>query len=155
MIPADLTPPPGIALRHVHQPADVRACFHVIALLRSGLRDPDQWTERALDMRSDGYRMLAAFEGNEVVGVAGYRTGESLVYGRFIYVDDLVTALHWRRRGLGHTMLTELSRIGVDESCALIRLDTAISNLSARQFYASAGLTDAIVGFVKPLGESR
>jgi hypothetical protein len=100
MILDDLMLPPGIALRHVHQPADVRSCFNVIVLLRSGLSDPDQWTERALDMRSDGYRILAAFEGDVVVGVAGYRTGENLACGRFIYVDDLVTRPHDANRAV-------------------------------------------------------
>lgn len=48
-------------------------------------------------------------------------------------------------------MLEELSMIGRDEACTRLVLDTAATNLEARQFYTRCGLTDAVAGFIKPL----
>ncbi|WP_369796938.1 GNAT family N-acetyltransferase [Cupriavidus sp. WS] len=62
-----------------------------------------------------------------------------------------VTATDQRCRGLGGTLLRELSGIGVEECCQRLVLDTVATNISARRFYIREGLTEAIVGFVMQL----
>lgn len=36
-------------------------------------------------------RLLAGWQSQQVLGLAGYRIQENLLYGRFLYLDDLVT----------------------------------------------------------------
>ena len=76
---------------------------------------------------------------------------ENLIHGRFLYVDDLVTMLCNRGKGLGASLLGELARIGIEERCARLVLDTAATNASARRFYTREGLSDVAVGFVRQL----
>jgi ribosomal protein S18 acetylase RimI-like enzyme len=78
---------------------------------------------------------------------------ENLIHGRFLYVDDLVTADGQRGKRLGAALLKELSTIGVDKNCRRLVLDTAVTNTKARRFYKREGLIDRIVGFMKPLEE--
>lgn len=146
--------PDGIVLRHAHGPEDLKACFPVISLLRPSLKSAEDWEERASEMATFGYRVLAAWEGDGVVAVAGYRVMENLIHGHFLYVDDLVTAESERGKGLGAALLTELTAIGVDEYCNRLVLDTAATNENARRFYKREGLLDVVIGFVKPLGKS-
>jgi GNAT superfamily N-acetyltransferase len=147
------TPPlAGIALRQAHSSDELAACFPVISVLRPRLKDVAEWVERALDMAADGYRVLAAWDGDRVSAVAGYRTMENLIHGHFLYVDDLVTAEDQRGKGLGAALLKELSAIALDQGCQRLVLDTAATNTHARRFYKREGLIDAVVGFVKPLG---
>lgn len=145
--------PDGIILRHAHGPEELTACFPVISLLRPRLKGAAEWVERASGMAADGYRVLAAWDGNRVVAVAGYRVTENLIYDHFLYVDDLVTAESERGKGLGAALLKELSVIAADEYCRCLVLDTAATNENARRFYKREGLTDAVIGFVKPLGQ--
>jgi hypothetical protein len=53
---------------------------------------PAEPLARVARQRAEGYRVLATWRGREPVALAGYRIAENLIHGRFIYVDDLVTA---------------------------------------------------------------
>ncbi|MBD3848853.1 GNAT family N-acetyltransferase [Bosea sp. SSUT16] len=145
--------PEKVTFRHAQTPNELAACFPVISQLRPRLKGSDEWLERASEMAGDGYRILAAWENNRVVAVAGYRITQNLIHDRFLYVDDLVTSDEQRGRGLGASLLTELSAIAVDQQCNRLVLDTAATNEKARRFYKREGLIDAVIGFVKPLGQ--
>lgn len=147
-----VTVPPGIALRHAGTREELAACFPVIAQLRPFLRSEAEWCDRAAAQAEAGYRVLAAWSEGRVAAVAGYRVMENLIHGRFLYVDDLVTAEGDRGRGLGAALLQELSEIGLGRGCRRLVLDTAAANTQARRFYKREGLHDVVVGFLKPLG---
>jgi ribosomal protein S18 acetylase RimI-like enzyme len=147
--------PSGASLRHADTADELAACFPVVRELRPLLKDVAEWVERARAMKAGGYRVLAAWDGarngDRVLAIAGYRVTDNLIHGRFLYVDDLVTAEGERGRGLGAALLTELAAIGTDEGCRRLVLDTAAANTNARRFYKREGLLDLSIGFVKSL----
>ena len=145
--------PSRTILRGASTPDELAACFPVISLLRPALKDPAEWVERASGMATDGYRVLAAWEGNRVLAIAGYRIMENLIHDHFLYVDDLVTDESARGKKLGAALLTELSAIGTDEYCSSLVLDTAVTNESAQRFYKREGLNNRAIRFMKPLGQ--
>ena len=124
-----------IVLRHAETDEDVAACFPVMALLRPHLRDAAELVARAARQRSAGYCILAAWRGREPVALSGYRIKENLVHGRFIYVDDLVTAEDARRAGLGARLLDATAAEGRAAGCKRLVLDTALDNVLAHRFY--------------------
>ena len=69
--------------------------------LRPRLETVDRMTSQIDAQRSDGYRIVASFEdGDEdAAAVAGFRIVHNLAWGRFVYVDDLVTREALRGRG--------------------------------------------------------
>jgi ribosomal protein S18 acetylase RimI-like enzyme len=138
-------------LRHATTRDELAACYPVIVELRPFLKDTAGWCERASAMAEAGYRVLAAWRQDRAVAVAGYRVMENLIHGRFLYVDDLVTAPGDRGKGLGASLLKELAQIGMRENCQSLVLDTAAANTNARRFYKREGLQDLVVGFIKPL----
>ncbi|MGN6764386.1 MAG: GNAT family N-acetyltransferase [Rhizobiaceae bacterium] len=152
---AELLPPSsspsGFVLRHADGQGALVACFPVISQLRPELKDAAEWVERATGMATDGYRVLAAWDGDQALALAGYRMMENLIHGHFLYVDDLVTSSDQRGKGLGAALLKELSAIGIDQFCHRLVLDTAATNTNARRFYKREGLLDVVIGFVKPL----
>ena len=72
-------------------PDGIRAAerFSVVRQLRPHLAKAD-FVERVAAPRRQGYQLLAAMFGGRPV-VAGFRGTESLAWGRFVYVEDLVT----------------------------------------------------------------
>jgi ribosomal protein S18 acetylase RimI-like enzyme len=142
---------PTIHIRHADSTADLTACFAVMRQLRPQLRDPATLLAAVQRQRPQGYRVLAAWAEGQPVALAGYRPLENLVHGRFLYVDDLVTADTERGHGHGERLLAALSDMGRAQSCRRLVLDTALSNSLAQRFYFRVGLLAAGLHFCKDL----
>jgi GNAT superfamily N-acetyltransferase len=140
-----------INLRHAETDAEVAACFPVMALLRTHLTGPDELVARVTRQRKAGYRILAAWHEDAPVALAGYRIEENLIHGRFIYVDDLVTAEHKRSGGLGALLLNAVVAEGRRLRCDRLVLDTALDNVQAHRFYYRQGLLARALRFSQPI----
>lgn len=143
--------PPNLVFRRAQDHDELVSCFAVISQLRPGIKNAADWVDHATGMAPDGYRVLAAWSGGQVMAVAGYRIAQNLIHGRFLYVDDLVTAESHRGQGIGSALLQELSQLGAAQYCGRLVLETASANVSAQRFYKNEGLVAASIGFVKPL----
>jgi ribosomal protein S18 acetylase RimI-like enzyme len=145
--------PEGFAIRHADSVAELHACWPAMRQLRPHLRDAQDMAERMQRMRDDGgYRLLAVWHGEEAIALAGYRLQENLVYGRFLYVDDLVT-LEGRRGGQwGARLLDEATLVAEQAGCAKLVLDTGLANALAQRFYFREGLLTGSMRFSKVLG---
>jgi GNAT superfamily N-acetyltransferase len=69
------------------------------------------------------------------VAVAGYRLSESLVAGRNLYVDDLVSAETERSRGYGKLLLDWLKAEARAAGCSELHLDSGVQRHDAHRFY--------------------
>jgi ribosomal protein S18 acetylase RimI-like enzyme len=140
-----------IILRPAESDADVAACFPVMVLLRPHLRDAAELVTRITSQRAEGYRLLAAWRDHEAIALAGYRITENLIHGRFIYVDDLVTAEDARRGRLGARLLDAVAAEGHRAGCVRLVLDTALDNVLAHRFYYRQGLLARALRFSREL----
>jgi ribosomal protein S18 acetylase RimI-like enzyme len=127
-------------LRHIDSDQDYQACFNVMRELRPHLTDTDAFTAQVRRQAGQGYRLLAAWQNEQVKGLAGYRILENLLYGRFLYVDDLVAASDARRHGLGRQLIDALREEALRQGCAHFVLDTALGNALGQRFYFRQGL---------------
>lgn len=129
-----------IELRHAEREGDIAACFATMKELRPALASESEFLERVERQARDGYRILAAWQGRTVVGIAGYRVQENLINGVFIHVDDLVVSSAVRSKGLGARLLDGVSdecrRLGIKT----LKLDTAIDNSLGQRFYFRYGM---------------
>jgi ribosomal protein S18 acetylase RimI-like enzyme len=125
----------AVALSHADSEAEVAACFPVMRLLRPHLASAEELVARVARQRAEGYRLLAAWRGASAIGLAGWRLQENLIHGRFLYVDDLVTAEGSRGLGLGARLLDACTSEGRKLGCRRLVLDTALDNVLAHRFY--------------------
>lgn len=98
-----------------------------------------------------GYRFLAALDGERCLGVAGYRVLATVVFGRKLYVDDLATASAARSTGVGKALLDELERRARDAGCAVLDLDSGVQRHDAHRFYLRERMHISSHHFTKPL----
>jgi GNAT superfamily N-acetyltransferase len=140
-----------IDLHHAETDAEIAACFSVMALLRPHLGGADELVARVARQREAGYRILAAWRDGAPVALAGYRTEENLIHGRFIYVDDLVTAENERSSGLGARLLDAVAALGQSLGCDRLVLDTALDNVRAHRFYYRESLLARALRFSRPI----
>jgi len=135
-----------VEIRLALDDAAVTACIPVLAQLR-----PDLAREAPADAHSrirrleesHGYLLAAAYEGTDVRAVAGFRISENLAWGRFLYVDDLVTDGAHRGEGHGAALLTWLIERAREAGCDELHLDSGVDRADAHRFYEGHGLAFA------------
>jgi GNAT superfamily N-acetyltransferase len=140
-----------IDIRPARSEAELAACFPVMHALRPHLSGPAELIERGLRQFEQGYHLLAAWSGDTVVGAAGYRMQETLIRGRFCYVDDLVVAEGHRRHGVGALLLDAVAAHARTERIGRLTLDTALDNFLGQRFYFRYGMLPASLRFGKVL----
>lgn len=148
---AAMTPDPDLPLRHLETPDEVRACLPLMRELRPHLDDAEDFLERVARMRHERYRLLAVMRDGQAVALAGYRFQENLVYGRFLYVDDLVVSSALRGGRHGARLLQALDELARGAGCARLVLDTGLGNALAQRFYFRQGLLTSAIRFGKSL----
>jgi ribosomal protein S18 acetylase RimI-like enzyme len=140
-----------VTIRHAETEAEVVACFRVMVLLRPHLTGAEEFVTRVARQHAAGYRLLAAWRDAAPLGIAGYRFEENLIRGKFVYVDDLVTAAEARGSGIGARLLDAVAAIGRDAGCAHLVLDTALDNVLAHRFYYRERMLARALRFSRPL----
>ncbi len=117
----------------------IAACYPVMRELRPHLAE-SEFVSRVRQLASAGYRLAALHEDHDVVAVAGFRISENLAWGRFLYVDDLVTRAACRSRGYGAMLLAWLKAYAASAGCQQLHLDSGVWRTEAHRFYQREGM---------------
>lgn len=125
----------------------VRRCYPVMLQLRPQLVSESDFVTRWRRQAADGYRLLALLDGPRIVALAGFRVQENLVYGRFLYIDDLVTDEVLRGAGHGERLMAGLKKEARALGCDKLVLDTPLSNSLGQRFYFRNGLLATALRF--------
>jgi len=118
---------------------EIAACYPVMRELRPHLA-PEEFLERVMLQAREGYRIAFVEADEEVVAVAGVRVAHTLAWGRFLYVDDLVTRAADRSRGHGAALLRWLRELACAEGCDELHLDSGTWRKDAHRFYEREGM---------------
>lgn len=137
--------------RALEHDRDLLHCFPLIQELRPHLTDATAFVAQVHRQAKQGYRVLAALHDDVVQGLAGYRLQENLLYGPFLYVDDLITTADARSHGVGAALLTALRDEARRQGCAHFVLDTGLANALGQRFYYRQGLLAKGLHFCQPL----
>lgn len=128
--------------------SEIVACFPVMRELRPHIAE-DQFLSRVRSQEKAGYKLAFVEQPDGVVAVAGFRAGENLAWGRFLYVDDLITLPSHRSKGFGAGLLSWLREFATKEGCVQVHLDSGIQRKDAHRFYEREGMTMASFHFVE------
>lgn len=105
--------------------------------------------------RASGYRVVASFEPGEddAAAVAGFRVGENLAWGRYVYVDDLVTRAPLHGRGHADAVMAWVEEEARRQGCGQLHLDSGVGpeRADAHRFYFRHRLRIASYHFVRKL----
>jgi len=100
---------------------------------------PGGYTDRMQRIFAGGGEMCVAVIGDEVVGVAVFRTYENTHQGTHFYVDDLVIDEGVRSKGIGHALLSFLERLARSRGSPAVGLDSGTHRTQAHRFYFREG----------------
>jgi ribosomal protein S18 acetylase RimI-like enzyme len=144
-------PDSDLRIAHAETDAEIGACYPVMKELRAHLSGADELVARVHRQKHDGYRLLTLWDGDRAVACAGYRISENLVRGKFLYVDDLVTAPDARSRGLGAKLLSAIEAEARSHGLRNIVLDSNVQNSRAHRFYFRQGFSIRSFRFARVL----
>jgi GNAT superfamily N-acetyltransferase len=129
--------------RELHVGESHRAALALLEL-RPRLETVDRITSQIDAQRYDGYRVVGSFEeGDEdAAAVAGFRVVHNLAWGRFAYVDDLVTRAALRGRGHADAVMAWVEREARRQGCGELHLDSGVGpdRADAHRFYFRHGM---------------
>jgi len=140
-----------IKLSNIDDEHGYATAFEIMRELRPQLSNAAEFIAQALRQREQGYRLLGAWQEQRLVGLAGYRFSENLLYGRFLYVDDLVVSRHSRGSKVGGALIDKVRDAAKQQDCAYLVLDTGLDNSLAQRFYFRQGLLSRGMHFSQAL----
>ena len=118
---------------------DINRCLPVMQQLRPHLSATD-FLPRIRRQMQQGYRLALLERDDAVIALAGFRIGENLAWGRFLYVDDLITDETQRSSGAGKALFDWLLNTARNEGCQQLHLDSGVQRFGAHRFYLREGM---------------
>ena len=113
---------------------EILSCYDVMAELRPHVRR-EEFVARVRSQQEDSGYQLAFVQVGNVKAVAGFRVSECLAWGKFLYVDDLVTDSRDRSRGFGGILFDWLVNYAREAGCEQFHLDSGVQRFDAHRFY--------------------
>jgi GNAT superfamily N-acetyltransferase len=118
---------------------DIAACFEVMHELRPHLGQ-HEFVARVREQQQEGYHLAFIRDESGTVAAAGVRVIQNMAWGRFLYVDDLVTLDRARSRGYGARLLAWLHEHARELDCDELHLDSGTWREGAHRFYKREGM---------------
>ena len=114
------------------------ACFPVLHQLRPHLKE-EAFLAQLERQSARGYRLAYTLSNEQIAAVAGFDIGEALVWGKHLYVYDLVTDDAHRSQGHGEALIEFLKAHALEQGCVLLHLDSGVQRFAAHKFYMRKG----------------
>ena len=94
--------------------------------------------------RADGYRIVGAFDDgeSEAAAVIGFKVTQNLVWGRYLYIEDVVTRAAGRGRGHAPALMEWVLDEARRAECGQVHLNSGVGpdRRGAHRFYFNSGL---------------
>ncbi len=113
---------------------EIRSCYSVMAELRPHIAERG-FVSRVLRQAKEGYRLAFLKEAGTIRAVSGFRIMNTLAWGKYLYVDDLVTRESDRLSGYGERLFGWLVSFAKKRACGELHLDSGVHRTGAHRFY--------------------
>lgn len=124
--------------------------------LRTDAGPLDALIARIDAQRGGGYRIVGAFDegGEEAEAVIGFKVTENLVWGRYLYIEDVVTAAAGRGKGHALALMEWVLDEGRRAGCGQVHLNSGVGGArrGAHRFYFNSGFQISAFHFSRDLG---
>jgi GNAT superfamily N-acetyltransferase len=117
----------------------IDACYPVMSELRPQIARAD-FLPFVKRLQATHHFKLAFLDDEGIKAVAGYRVSEWLAGGRYLEIEDLVTAASARSRGHGGELFDWLMAEAARENCRQVRLVSNVRRVDAHRFYERKGM---------------
>lgn len=118
----------------------IASTFDLFFQLRPHL-EREAFTHQVRHMQTQhAYSIVTVLVNQRPVAAAGYRITQSLAWGKYLYVDDLIVDEKLRRNGYAQVLWDWLVVQAENHACQQIHLDSAVHRHDAHKFYLRNGM---------------
>lgn len=110
-----------------------------MAQLRPAVMEAE-FVSQVIRQQESGYQLVYLEVEPEIKAVAGYRFSECLAWGRFCYIDDLVTDQNSQSQGYGRALFDWIASRAQKAGCKELHLDSGVQRFAAHAFYKARGM---------------
>ncbi|MBH5316944.1 GNAT family N-acetyltransferase [Paenibacillus sp. GSMTC-2017] len=114
---------------------DIVASYPLMKQLRPHLEEENYLCRIKQLQLEYGYNLIVLIEGGEAKASAGYRICDSLAWGKYMYIDDLITDEDRRSRGYAKQLFDWLDDELINNRCVSMHLDSGVHRYDAHRFY--------------------
>ena len=119
--------------------AEIIRCFPVMQELRPHLSSSN-FVEQIGRQQQAGYQIAYLECDRQIKALAGFKISENLAFGKFLYIDDLVTCVQAQSQGFGGALFDWLAEYARSNACEQLHLDSGVQRFAAHRFYMKKGL---------------
>lgn len=128
-------------IKIINNESEILKTFKTVHQLRPHLKDEKEYVKKIQRLMNQfGYQLIAVIDDGHVKAVAGYRITESLAWGKYFYVDDLITDENSRKNGYAKKLWDWLLDEAKNNDCEQFHLDSGVNRFDAHRFYLKHGL---------------
>lgn len=122
--------------------ADILRCWPVMQQLRPHLTEDKYLAQVKRQQQSAGYVLAYIEDAGQVHAAGGFRISEYLMWGKALYIDDLVADEATRGGGYASTLFDWIVEYAKRENCDQLHLDsgTGPTRFRAHRFYLHKGM---------------
>lgn len=114
---------------------EILGSYKLMKQLRHHLEEETYLARIRQLQREYGYRLIILIEDGEAKASAGYRMCDSLAWGKYLYVDDLITDEASRSNGYANQLIDWLEKELKKNKCVAMHLDSGVHRYDAHRFY--------------------
>jgi hypothetical protein len=138
-------------IKKISSDNDIQLTYRVMSQLRTHVPEGEYLSRVKRQLLSSGYQVAALFDDGQVCCVAGYRISECLAWGKFMYVDDLISDQNGRSKSYGKQMLAWLTDEANKNGCQEFHLDSGVQRHAAHRFYLRERMDITCFHFAKKI----
>jgi GNAT superfamily N-acetyltransferase len=129
-----------MVVQMVHTDSEIQSTYALMKQLRPHLQE-ETYVRQIKRLQAEyGYTLIAIYENGEAKAAAGYKICESLAWGKYLYVDDLITDEHSRSKGYAKQLFDWLDEQLIKQQCVGMHLDSGVHRHDAHRFYLNRKL---------------
>lgn len=119
---------------------DISKCYELMKQLRPHV-SIEQFRESVSRMaQNQGYLLVYLENEEKIVSVAGLRLAEWLHTGKYLEIEDFITAEGYRSKGFGRKLFNEILLYAKQHECKQVRLVSGVKREDAHRFYLTNGM---------------
>ena len=110
------------------------AAFPVLNQLRTDLTE-ESYLDLLQGMQKDGYKLIALYNNEKIVSLAGLSWRINFYNKRHIFIYDLVTDSEYRSFGYGEKLLSYIHSWAKEQGADYVALESGLQRIHAHRFY--------------------